>query len=211
MIRVDAVWLATEPIDMRAGTDTALARVVKVFGAARPHHAYVFANRRSTRLKVLVHDGIGSNTSRLRLAFSHQVALPRQPPTRHRPDQRRVFQHVRRPQQTSYAAWTSLPGTSRWIDGATTLSGPKRSAVEPALSLRGSRPASLPQSSRLSWAGDCFTAPSSEDRSGAAFRQACPGYSGSHCIAPAFYSGYGRGLGLDCGFTARNWAGCVGR
>lgn len=59
MIRVDAVWLATEPIDMRAGTDTALARVVKVFGAARPHHAYVFANRRSTRLKVLVHDGIG--------------------------------------------------------------------------------------------------------------------------------------------------------
>jgi transposase len=37
MIRVDAVWLATEPMDMRAGTDTALARVVKVFGAARPH------------------------------------------------------------------------------------------------------------------------------------------------------------------------------
>lgn len=59
MIRVDAVWLATDPMDMRAGTDTALARVVKVFGAARPHHAYVFANRRSTRLKVLVHDGIG--------------------------------------------------------------------------------------------------------------------------------------------------------
>jgi len=59
MIRVDAVWLATEPMDMRAGTDTALARVVKVFGAARPHHAYIFANRRSTRLKVLVHDGIG--------------------------------------------------------------------------------------------------------------------------------------------------------
>ena len=35
MIRIDAVWLATEPMDMRAGTDTALARVVKVFGA--PH------------------------------------------------------------------------------------------------------------------------------------------------------------------------------
>ena len=28
MIRIDAVWLATEPMDMRAGTDTALARVV---------------------------------------------------------------------------------------------------------------------------------------------------------------------------------------
>lgn len=59
MIRVDAIWLATEPLDMRAGTDTALARVVKVFGAARPHHAYLFANRRFNRMKVLVHDGIG--------------------------------------------------------------------------------------------------------------------------------------------------------
>ena len=44
---------------MRAGTDTALARVVKVFGAARPHHAYLFVNKRSTRLKVLVYDGFG--------------------------------------------------------------------------------------------------------------------------------------------------------
>ena len=32
MIRIDAVWLATEPMDMRAGVDTALARGVKVFG-----------------------------------------------------------------------------------------------------------------------------------------------------------------------------------
>jgi transposase len=46
-------------MDRRAGTDTTLARVVQVFGAARPHHAYVFANKRSTRLKVLVHDGFG--------------------------------------------------------------------------------------------------------------------------------------------------------
>lgn len=59
MIRVEAVWLCTEPMDMRAGTDATLARVVQVFGSARPHHAYVFANKRSTRLKVLVHDGIG--------------------------------------------------------------------------------------------------------------------------------------------------------
>jgi transposase len=46
-------------MDMRAGTETTFARVVKVFGAARPHHAYVFANRRLTRLKVVVHNGIG--------------------------------------------------------------------------------------------------------------------------------------------------------
>ena len=59
MIRIDAIWLATEPMDMRSGTDTALARVVAVFGAAQPHCAYLFANRRANRIKVLVHDGLG--------------------------------------------------------------------------------------------------------------------------------------------------------
>ena len=59
MIKIEAVWLAVEPLDMRAGTEAALARVVHVFGAARPHHAYLFANRRANRMKVLVHDGIG--------------------------------------------------------------------------------------------------------------------------------------------------------
>ncbi len=59
MIRVEAVWLACEPLDMRAGTESALARVVKVFGAAHPHHAYLFTNKRANRMKVLVHDGIG--------------------------------------------------------------------------------------------------------------------------------------------------------
>ena len=59
MIRVDALWLSTTPLDMRAGTETILARVVSIFGEARPHHAYLFANRRANRLKVLVHDGYG--------------------------------------------------------------------------------------------------------------------------------------------------------
>jgi len=57
MIRIDALWLATAPLDMRAGPDKALGRVVKVFGAARLHHAYLFANQRGTRMKVLVHPG----------------------------------------------------------------------------------------------------------------------------------------------------------
>ncbi len=59
MIRIDAVWLAVEPIDMRAGAQRLLARVVQVFGAAQAHHGYLFSNARSTRIKLLVHDGFG--------------------------------------------------------------------------------------------------------------------------------------------------------
>ena len=59
MIRVDSLWLAVEPMDMRAGADRLLAHVVQVFGAARAHHGYLFANARATRIKLLVHDGFG--------------------------------------------------------------------------------------------------------------------------------------------------------
>lgn len=73
MIHIDAIWLATEPMDMRAGTDTAMARVISVFGAAQPHCAYLFANRRATRMKVLVHDGLGVWLAARRL---HQGKFP---------------------------------------------------------------------------------------------------------------------------------------
>ena len=59
VIRIDAVWLAVEPIDMRAGAEGLLARVVQVFGAAKSHHGYMLANARGTRIKLLVHDGFG--------------------------------------------------------------------------------------------------------------------------------------------------------
>jgi hypothetical protein len=49
MIRIDAMWLAVEPTDMRAGADRLLARVVQVFGSARAHHGYLFANARHAR------------------------------------------------------------------------------------------------------------------------------------------------------------------
>ncbi len=61
MIRIDAMWLAADPIDMRAGADRLLARVVQVFGAAQAHHGYLFANARGTRIKLLVHDGFGAS------------------------------------------------------------------------------------------------------------------------------------------------------
>lgn len=59
MIRIDAIWLASAPLDMRCGSNSVLARVVQVFGSAQPHHAYLFANVRANRIKVLVHDGFG--------------------------------------------------------------------------------------------------------------------------------------------------------
>jgi transposase len=56
MIRIDAMWLAAEPIDMRAGAERLLARVVQVFGVAQAHHGYLFANARGTRIKLTGHD-----------------------------------------------------------------------------------------------------------------------------------------------------------
>ena len=43
MICIDALWLTTGPVDMRAGTVRLLARVVQVFGAAQAHHGYAMA------------------------------------------------------------------------------------------------------------------------------------------------------------------------
>lgn len=59
MIRIDALWLCSQPQDMRAGADRLLAVVVNTLGEAQAHHGYVFANARASRLKLLVHDGFG--------------------------------------------------------------------------------------------------------------------------------------------------------
>jgi transposase len=50
MISIDYIWFAAEPMNMRAGTYTALAKVISVFGAAQQHCAYLFANRRANRM-----------------------------------------------------------------------------------------------------------------------------------------------------------------
>jgi transposase len=59
VIRIDALWVAASPVDMRAGVERLLAQVVLVFGQAQAHHAYLFANARATRVKLLLHDGFG--------------------------------------------------------------------------------------------------------------------------------------------------------
>lgn len=60
MIRIDTVWLALGASDLRGGIDRLLGVVVRGFAlGAQPHCAYVFANRRADRLKVLVYDGAG--------------------------------------------------------------------------------------------------------------------------------------------------------
>jgi transposase len=73
MIRIDSLWLAVEPVDMRAGGDRLLARVVQVFGGAQAHHGYLFANARATRIKLLVHDGFGVWCAARRLNVGHFV------------------------------------------------------------------------------------------------------------------------------------------
>lgn len=59
MIRIDTLWVCTQPQDMRAGAERLLAAVVNTVGSAQAHHGYVFTNARATRLKLLVHDGFG--------------------------------------------------------------------------------------------------------------------------------------------------------
>ena len=76
MIRIDSLWLAVEPVDMRAGAERLLARVVQVFGCAQAHHGYLFANVRATRIKLLVHDGFGVWCAARRLNIGRFVWPP---------------------------------------------------------------------------------------------------------------------------------------
>ncbi len=41
MIRIDALWLCSQPQDMRAGADRLLTVVVNTLGEARAHHGYL--------------------------------------------------------------------------------------------------------------------------------------------------------------------------
>lgn len=76
MIRIDALWLCAQPMDMRAGADRLLSTVVIALGQARAHHGYLFANARATRIKLLVHDGFGIWCAARRLHAGRFVWLP---------------------------------------------------------------------------------------------------------------------------------------
>ncbi|HSP31033.1 MAG TPA: hypothetical protein VLO13_03345 [Halomonas sp.] len=52
MISIKEIWQANESLDMHAGPDAALAQKVKVFGTARPHCAYLLANRCRDRIEL---------------------------------------------------------------------------------------------------------------------------------------------------------------
>ena len=135
--------------------------------------------------------GGGSNTSPQRLASSHQVASPRQ-----RPMRRMARSTAGLPTRQASAAdlmdWTSSPGTSDGSLGQLHQVGrrvARSSSAGPCLDRRlhpcrnRGRPHRRPTPSLR---------PSSKDRWGAASRPACPGYSESHCIAPAFSLASGR-------------------
>ena len=59
-LAADSIWLATAAVDMRTGIDGLSLHVQQALG--RPPcdgTAYVFANRRRTRLKLVCWDGTG--------------------------------------------------------------------------------------------------------------------------------------------------------
>ena len=77
MIRIDTLWLCSQPQDMRASADRLLNVVVNTVGQARAHHGYLFANARATRIKLLVHDGFGVWCATRRLHAGRFVWLER--------------------------------------------------------------------------------------------------------------------------------------
>lgn len=55
-----AIWLVVEPVDMRTGMESMCGQITQSLGhAPASGNAYVFRNRRTTRIKALVWDQTG--------------------------------------------------------------------------------------------------------------------------------------------------------
>ncbi len=72
MISPDQLWLAIEPVDMRAGIDGLSLRFQETLGRSPcDGTAYAFRNRRGNRLKLLIWDGTGVWLCHRRLHHGH--------------------------------------------------------------------------------------------------------------------------------------------
>ncbi|MFM8442677.1 MAG: IS66 family insertion sequence element accessory protein TnpB [Methylococcus sp.] len=77
LIRPDALWLVVEPVDIRRGVEGLSLHVQQTLGADPcDGSAYLFRNRRGTRLKLLIWDGNGVWLCQRRLHRGH-FAWPR--------------------------------------------------------------------------------------------------------------------------------------
>ena len=59
LIPPQQIWLSTTPMDMRSGSNKLLAFIIEHHQVIRLGCAYLFYNKTGTRLKVLIHDGLG--------------------------------------------------------------------------------------------------------------------------------------------------------
>ena len=59
LIHPQQIWLSVTPMDMRCGSNKLLAFILQHHPGIRPHCAYLFYNKTGTRLKILIHDGLG--------------------------------------------------------------------------------------------------------------------------------------------------------
>jgi transposase len=60
VIRIDALWLCAQPVDMRAGADRLLTVVVNTLGEAHAHHGYLRISAHRGRHFRLIVDGISA-------------------------------------------------------------------------------------------------------------------------------------------------------
>lgn len=60
IINPQHIWLSTTPMDMRSGSNKLLAFILQHHHGIHPGCAYLFYNKTGTRLKILIHDGLGT-------------------------------------------------------------------------------------------------------------------------------------------------------